>query len=194
MSTQRKDIAADRPAWDRHRLHQALSTARHRGSRGARRLQLSSADREDLRQDILLAMIERARHFDPARGAWATFVGLVARNVVADRAREQRDRPQPAFLVLDLDRFPNGSSATQQDHVDYDMTLSLQRVANELPPTPQTILRQVGAAGELPDARRTSEMPSASFYRAIGDLRCWLRAAGLRPEHCVARRLPHEPG
>jgi DNA-directed RNA polymerase specialized sigma24 family protein len=192
MSTQRTDIAADRPAWDRHRLYQALSTARHRGSRGARRLQLSYADREDLRQDILLAIIERSRHFDPARGAWSTFVGLVARHVIADRAREQRERPEPIFLVLDLDGFPNGSSATQQDHVDHDMPLSLRRVADELPPAPQTILRQVGAAGDLPGAQRTSEMPSATFYRAVVDLRCWLRAAGLRPERCIARREPHE--
>jgi DNA-directed RNA polymerase specialized sigma24 family protein len=128
---------------------------------------------------MLLAMLLRGRSFDPARGAWSTFVGLVARHVVADHAR--RKRTQPVFMALDVDAFPGGCSATQMDHVDHDMALCLQRVADELPPRPHIILRHLSAEGDVPGAQRASGMASASFYRAIVDLRCWLHAAGLRP-------------
>jgi len=182
MITQRIPNAAERPAWDPPQLRRALSTAQHRAARAARRLHLSAADREDLRQDMLVAMLQRSRSFDPARGAWSTFVGLVARHVIADQARTERGRTEPVFLVLDVDAFPNGCSATQQDHVDHDMALSLQRVGDELPSEPRTILRHIRAEGALPGAQQASGMASATFYRAVGDLRCWLRAAGLHPE------------
>ncbi|MFZ4410507.1 MAG: sigma factor [Paracraurococcus sp.] len=187
MNTQRSQTAADSPAWDPPQLQRALSTAHHRAARGARRLHLSPADREDLRQDMLLAMVQRSRGYDPSRGAWSTFVGLVARHVVADHARRARTQTQPVFLALDVDDFPNGCSVTQQDHADQDMALALQRVADELPTEPQIMLRHLGAAGDLPGAQQVSGMASASFYRAVTDLRCWLRAAGLRP-------VPHAAG
>ena len=187
MNTQRISNAADSPAWDPPQLRRALSTAQHRAKRGARRLNLSAADREDLRQDMLLAMLQRSRSFEPARGAWSTFVGLVARHVIADQARRVREQTQPMFLDLDVDAFPNGCSATQLDHSDQDMALALQRVADELPPQPQIILRHIGAEGDLPGAQQVSGMASATFYRSIADLRCWLRAAGLHPTHYGTR-------
>lgn len=187
MITQRISSPADRPAWDPPQLRMALSTAKHRAARGARRLNLSAADREDLRQDMLLAMLQRSRNFDPARGAWSTFVGLVARHVIADQVRLERRRTQPVFLVLDVDAFPNGCSATQQEHIDHDIALCLERVGKELPHQPQIILRHIGAEGDLPGAQQASGMASATFYRAVADLRCWLRANGLHPERLGSR-------
>ncbi|SDD06363.1 sigma factor [Belnapia rosea] len=187
MDTQRPSNAADSPAWDRPRLQQALSTARYRASRGGRRLGLAAADREDLCQDILVALLQRSRHFDPARGAWSTFVGLVARHVVADRARLQRERPQPVFLSLDLDGFPSGCSATQQDHIDPAVMLDLQRVAEDLPAAAQSLLRLLGAEGDVPSAQLASPQSRPTFYRSVADLRCWLHASGLRPQRALAR-------
>lgn len=117
MSTQRIGIAVEGARWDPSQLRQALRAADHHAARGGRRLGLSRADRDDLRQDILLAMVLRGRHYDPARGAWSTFVGLLARNVVADHARAQRERIEPIFLPVDVDDFPNGCSVTRQDQV-----------------------------------------------------------------------------
>jgi RNA polymerase sigma-70 factor (ECF subfamily) len=182
MITQRRLDVADSHGWDPPQLQRALSTAHHRAARGARRLKLCAADREDLRQDMLLAMLQRSSSFDPARGAWSTFVGLVARHVVADQARRARRQSEPVFVAIDLDSFPNGSSATQLDCADEDMALALLRVADELPRQPQCILRHLGAEGDVPGAQQASGMPSATFYRAVADLRCWLRAAGLHPE------------
>lgn len=194
MITQRTSNPVDRPAWDQPQLRQALSTAQHRAARGSRRLQLSAPDREDLRQDILVAMLQRSRHFDPERGAWSTFVGFVARHVVADHARIQRDQPQPVFLPLEVDAFPNGCSATQQDHIDPCLELDLQRVAEELPTAPQSILRLLAAEGDVPSAQRASTQSRPTFYRSVADLRCWLHATGLRPRRGNARAQAHSAG
>ena len=44
-------------------------------------------DREDLTQDILLAIVEAAGRYDARRASWSTFVSLLAQHVVIDRAR-----------------------------------------------------------------------------------------------------------
>ncbi len=190
MDTQRTSTPAHSPAWDPPRLRQALSAAQYRAKRGGRRLGLSAADREDLRQDMLVAMLQRGRHFDPERGAWSTFVGLVARHVVADQARIRRERPQPVFVSLDLDGFPSGCSATQQDDFDLTLALDLQRVAEDLPASPQSLLRLLGAEGDVPSAQRVSTQSRPTFYRSIADLRCWLHVSGLRPPRGLARARP----
>ncbi len=194
MTAQRFDIAQGAPPWDPARLRRALSTAHEQAKRGGRRLRLSRADCDDLRQDILLAMVLRCRHYDPARGAWSTFVGLLARNVVADHARAQRQRIEPILLPLDVDDFPNGCSATQQDHVDPTLSLDLERVAGELPAAPQAVLRLLGAEGDLPRAQRASTLSPASFYRSVADLRFWLRATGMQPASGRLRRQASAAG
>ena len=104
----RRHLASD---WDTKTLEVALAAARQEAARGVRRLGLTRADREDLQQDILIVLIERCRHFNPERATWAAYVGLVARHVIADRARALRETFQPAFEGLDIDAFPAGASA-----------------------------------------------------------------------------------
>jgi hypothetical protein len=60
------------PPLDRRALHIMMGTAAYHASRVARTMALSETDREDAEQDILLALIERRRFFDPARGAWSS--------------------------------------------------------------------------------------------------------------------------
>lgn len=141
MIAQRQNHTDGGSPWAPSRLRVALATARHIASRGGHRLRLSGADREDLRQDILLAIVQRSHHYDPERGAWSTFTNVLARHVVADRARAQRLASGPEFVVTDLDDFAAGSSATQQDRTDPTLSLDLRRVANELPAEAETILR-----------------------------------------------------
>lgn len=188
MNAQRADAFGSQETWDSRHLQVALATAHHHAQRGARRLHLSHADRDDLRQDILLALLRRCTHYDPGKGAWSTFVTLIARHAVADRARAERDACAPYFVELDLDDLPAGYSATQQDHVDPDLSLDLDRTANELPAQPKALLRLIRTSGEVADAQRASGQPCASFYRGIVDLRFWLLATGMRPSSGVPRR------
>ncbi len=177
--------------WSSHQLQIALAAAHHHAQRGGRRLQLGQADRDDLRQDILVALLQRCGHFDPSRGAWSTFVGVVARHAVADRGRAEREAASPAFVPLDVDDFPAGCSATQQDAVDPNVPLAIERAVEDLPAEPRALLQLIHQTGDVADAQRASAQSCASFYRGIADLRFWLLAAGLRPPHGVARRRSH---
>ena len=194
MNAQRAETLEFPNAWDSRRLQVALTTAHHHAQRGARRLHLSHADRDDLRQDIMLALLQRSAHYDPGKGAWSTFVTLIARHAIADRARTERNACAPCFVELDLDNLPAGCSATQQDHVDPDLPLDLDRTADELPSQPQALLRLIGKSGEVADAQRASGQPCASFYRGIADLRFWLLATGMQPPRGVPRRRPVAAG
>ncbi len=185
----RRHLASD---WDTETLEVVLAAARQEAARGVRRLGLTRADREDLQQDILIVLIERCRHFNPERATWAAYVGLVARHVIADRARALRETFQPAFEGLDIDAFPAGASVTQLDQEDADLALDLARVTNELPAAPQEMLRLLVATGDVGQAQHRSTLSTAGFYRALADLRCWLRASGLRPHGGIRRCTPPE--
>jgi RNA polymerase sigma-70 factor (ECF subfamily) len=189
MTAQRAEALQKPPPLEATELRIALATAAVQAARGARRLRLGRADRDDLRQDILVALLERLEQFDAARGAWSTFTGVVARTVVADRARADRGQ-RVTCLSLDLDQFPAGASATQQDCADPVLTLDLQRVAAELPLQPQELLRLLAAMGDVATAQRADVRSTTAFYRAVADLRCWLRAAGMRPSSGALRRRP----
>jgi DNA-directed RNA polymerase specialized sigma24 family protein len=189
MPAQRTDAPRQPPPWEAPELRVALATADIQAARTARRQHLHRADRDDLRQDILVALLERRAQFDPARGAWSTFAGVVARSVVADQVRV-RQRQRITCLPLDLDQFPTGASATQQDCADADLTLDLRRVAAELPLQSAALLRLLATLGDVAAAQRTDARSCTAFYRAVADLRCWLRAWGMRPAARGERRQP----
>lgn len=178
--------------WDAQALGAALAAARREARRGIRRLGLGRADREDLQQDILVVLIERCRYYDPERSTWAAYAGLVARHVIADRARALRETPQPEFEALDIDAFPAGASVTQIDEDDATLALDLARVAAELPEAPQGLLHLLMTTGDVALAQHCSTLSTSGFYRALADLRCWLRASGLRPHGGIRRRTPPE--
>ena len=51
-------------------------------------MRLVDEQREDVEQDIVLALLERRRFFDPSRGAWSSFAERVARQVAQGLADE----------------------------------------------------------------------------------------------------------
>lgn len=65
---------------DQTYLDAALSAAATRTYRLAARLGLPSADREDLQQELLLDLLERAPGFDPQRACANTFTGVVSQH------------------------------------------------------------------------------------------------------------------
>ena len=100
--------AASAPAprhWDSRRVGAALAAARHHTSRRARRGRLQPADREDLRQDALVAVVVRSQGYDPALGAWSTFADLVVRHALADRDAARSTTSHLVFGI-ELDDLP----------------------------------------------------------------------------------------
>ena len=117
-----------------------------RKSRGvARRYRLPDADRADLRQDLLLAVVRRARDFDPTRGPAPPFVALVvdrhAKDCLAHRFARRRDPRRCAPLSEAPTSLLERRSTPSVEHVelrlDVDHALSTlstctQRVATGL--------------------------------------------------------------
>jgi RNA polymerase sigma-70 factor (ECF subfamily) len=66
------------------------SAAAFHAARIAWQLHLPPADREDIRQDLLVEMITRLPRFDPDRASISTFVDLVARHAVCAVLRRHR--------------------------------------------------------------------------------------------------------
>ena len=179
--------------WGPARLASSLAIAQRHARFGARRMALAPADQEDLRQDILLALLERSARFDATRGAWGAFATVLARHAVADRARAHRHATCPAFLAIDLDSFPAGASATQHDVADPEISLDLRRVGSEIPASSGQLLTLLCATADIADAQRRAPASCAAFYRAVAELRCWLHAAGLRPPRAAAASATHRP-
>lgn len=65
----------------------------------ARRLAPTHAEAEDAMQDVFIALWKNADRFDPALGAEPTFVAMIARRRLIDRARRRGRRPNEAALI-----------------------------------------------------------------------------------------------
>jgi DNA-directed RNA polymerase specialized sigma24 family protein len=171
--------------WDNDRIRVALASARHHARRFARHRRLSRADREDLTQDILLAIVEAADRYDARRASWSTFVALLAQHVVIDRARA----PVPIDTVpLDANDCKCIASTLPAAWLDPDLPIALRSAAIEMPGASRTLLDLIVAHRDVVDARDASGVSSATFYRALADLRCWLRSAGAHPSAFTASR------
>jgi DNA-directed RNA polymerase specialized sigma24 family protein len=181
MDTQGPHSPCQAAAWDPNRLTAGLAIARRHAERGARRLSLPRADRDDLSQDILVVLLERSARFDPDRANWEAFATVVARHAVSDCVRARRGGARPVFVDIDLDSFPTGASATQFEQVDPDVALDLTRVGADMPAPCRDLLDLIWSTADVAEAQRHARQSSAAFYRALGELRCWLHAGGLRP-------------
>lgn len=163
--------------WDDILAQIALATAEYLAQQVARRRRMSSADLEDLRQDILLALVRRARGYTAVRGAWSTYVKLVAQHAVADLEHSRGRVPvvgSVADPVLDI------ADLRDLRH-DLVLRLDLARTLAALPTHLVEIIALIAEQGSVAAAQHASTIPSCVFYRRIADLRMWLRAAGLAP-------------
>lgn len=170
---------------DQRDLRTLMGAAAYQARRVARTLKLSQSDREDAEQEILLALLERRRFFDPARGPWAPFAHRIARqaaqsvadSLVAARKLDAVPLDQPAVEMTLRQDEPATLAETIQDsaaHTEADIldTLSLIFFVSRLPPE----LRHVAEAamiadGDLADAQRASGLSSSEFYRRLREIR-----------------------
>ncbi len=75
-----------------------INAAKTRTYRAAVTARLSQADREDLYQDLVLDLLERASHFDPNKSSAGTFTGVVSEHRTADFLNSlKRDRSRLTF-------------------------------------------------------------------------------------------------
>ena len=173
--------------WDDIHIYKMLSCADHLASRWGRRGQRCHADVDDLRQDILLTVLERAAAWDTDQGAWSTFVTMLGRHVVVDRIRADRSARAVAMVSLDIEELDAAMvlrSATQPEAGDcvseIVRRIDLESLVADLPTEPrETLVLLMASQGDIAEAQRASGRSLSVFYRSVADLRMWLRAGGL---------------
>jgi hypothetical protein len=178
---------------DQRELRILMGAAAYQARRVARTLKLSQSEREDAEQDILLALLERRRFFDPARGLWSPFADRIARQAaqsVADALAATRRidavrLDQPALEMALRQEEPVTLAETIADDAapgekDILSRLTLIRFLAKLTPELRLVAKAtLMADGDLADAQRRSRLSASEFYRRLREIRYRLICEGL---------------
>lgn len=185
-------LPTPKPPLDRRALHIMMGTAAYHASRVARTMALSETDREDVEQDILLALIERRRFFDPARGAWSSFADRVARQVtqvIADRiGHERRLRGETNNPAEGSDPSIRPDAVIEPPADSIEQAWLVSAVIRFLAVLPAELALVTVLAlqedGDLAEARQQSGLSSSEFYRRLREIRCRMICVGIvrRPQ------------
>jgi DNA-directed RNA polymerase specialized sigma24 family protein len=160
---------------DARALRVMLSAAQYHSGRIARTLNLDETARDDAEQEILLIILSRRHYYDPARGAWTTFVNRIARQaaqIVADDIAARRrtdvslDAPETSGICAEL----KDTASLTADEIYY--VVALQRYLMRLPAELRVVaLHSFYADGDLAEAQRELGLSTSEFYRRIRELR-----------------------
>ena len=182
---------------DQTYLDAAMAAAATRTYRLATRLSLSSADREDMQQELLLDLLERAPRFDPQRSCANTYTGVVSQHravevldaLMKDRARmclfsgcskaandPQMDEPEQYF---DDNLVPMWADETDLigDHM---ALLDLDKARKSMSDEQVEFFDLLHAHLDLSSACKASGVSSATFYRRVNELQMHLRMFGFK--------------
>ena len=166
--------------------------------RVAKKAGLSCDERQDVEQEILLALLEREPRFDPARGMPSTFTGVVSMHraaelteaIVRDRKRLMFGSPtcEAANECEDewLDIMSNredalplwGEAANFYDgvHSAMDLETALAYMDTEQ----RELFDLLACHQDISSACKVSSMSTATFYRRVADLQMYLRMFGFK--------------
>ena len=177
---------------DQRELRILMGAAAYHSRRVARTIGLGDAEREDVEQDILLALLERRRFFDPARGAWSPFADRVSRQAaqgladeivryrrthtaINDGPNDDNGEPSDVEAALEAQR---GTSTDPQE--DLQLPAAIARFVTELPPELALVAHfALKEDGDLAEAQRRSMVSTSEFYRRLREIRYRLVCAGI---------------
>jgi DNA-directed RNA polymerase specialized sigma24 family protein len=188
---QTSDAAANDPFYQA-----AINAAKTRAYRAAVSAGLTRSDREDLYQEVMADLLERAVQYDPSKGSPGTFTGMVSQHRTADFLRAlKKDRwrlsvfsdhtvandnipeeadsasiePEEEWMADDRDLFADSEAL-------HDLCIAVDHMSDD-----QAALFEIlEAHQDLPSACKASGMSSATFYRRVADLQMHLRMFGFK--------------
>lgn len=105
----------------------------------ARRFCANQADAEDATQEIFLDVWRSAPRFDPAVASEATFIAMIARRRLIDRARRAGRRPDPEVLI-EPTIADNAEAVSRRAELGDEVTRATQALGR-LSPEQQKVLK-----------------------------------------------------
>jgi RNA polymerase sigma-70 factor (ECF subfamily) len=181
-------------------LSDLQNEARSAARRLVRRLRMSAQDLDDVRQDLLVDLLARLKHFDHRKGTIGAFASAVmanratriGRRVGADRRMfgscpVSLDAPVPdgrgellRNVVAENDGYPALMGQRSDGFEASDRRSDLDRALGTLCAPDIALLADLMARGTAP-ASTNPGMSRASLYRRLGNIRLDLVMAGLDP-------------
>ena len=186
MACERADFVVGNAvgSWPLSRLHtrRVMRRAAYHAQRTAAIRRLSSADRDDLRQDIALDILTRLSAFDPSRSSFETFVELVATRAAHSHG-ERAVRARRALQMAQIDPENSGEAFFMSDAGASagacEQRLALKSLVRNIPevlPLLLTVIRSPSdSASDLPPEQASR----STAWRRKRDLRCLLLLHGV---------------
>ena len=182
--------------FDDQYMQAAMNAAATRTYRLAARFGLATPDREDIEQELILDMMERAQQYDPGKGSPGTFTGVVSEH----RAVEVLDglmkyRARMCFFSgghAANDSEIDDSSDEQDENVvpmwsdDRDLFADglalrdLEKAIAYMNNDQAALFELLETYQDLPSACKACGISTAAFYRRVNDLQMHLRMFGFK--------------
>lgn len=145
---------------------------------------LSDADRDDLRQDMMIELLKAAPRYRPERAKWATYVCRVLDIYFKQYCRQQSRRRTRGSFASFANHERRGRTIVGigaddvRDEIDrLETRLTVETVLAGLPPKLRRFC-QLLKEHSLAEVRRIMGIPHTSAYRMIDRLRRRFRDAG----------------
>lgn len=173
----------------------AINAAATRTYQIAARFGLSTADREEWHQELMLDLLKHEGSFDATKGSAGTFTGLVSKNRSAELLDQfMKDRARLAFFgpeAANDDSLDDGPEPYERTVVpmwadDRDLfadSMALRDLETALAymnGEQVALFDLLEVHQDLPAACKASGMSSATFYRRVHELRMHMRMFGFR--------------
>jgi RNA polymerase sigma factor (sigma-70 family) len=166
-----------------------------------RRRGLQTVDAEDVRQLVLLSLMNAVRTFayDPARGRFRDYLGRIVHNAVG-RLRSRHPSPLPGLEGLDIvvvDEHAEIDAQWESDWVEHHLRRALKEVGRTSDPESLAVFRQILSGASAPEAAQASRKSVDAVHKIVQRMRDRLReqvTLQLREEDPEARIDGHDRG
>lgn len=159
-----------RPALDIEVLYR---DADRMARRTLRRGHLPAMEREDLRQELMLDLLRRLRHFDPARGSIGAFAQVCFRHRVQRAVWVQRREARDRHLFSCMGE--HAATGFHDPAGSLMLRLDLSRALSCLNPAQRALVTNL-----LQPAGTGAAAPRTTRHRHLQAVRAQLTAAGLK--------------
>jgi len=173
----------------------AISLIRSKAKQLVGKAGLTEDDRPDLEQDLMIDLLERLEHFNPAKGKKSTFMTRIVErrisNIFESRFAQCRDwRKSDISLnnpvsesaewidLVSIDGFIKYHGQESKEQLTADIGFDIEQVIKNLPVELQDLCEKL-ASSNMAEIAREMGIPRSTLYDKLTKLRNAFWAAGL---------------